>query len=802
MANLRLYFIVFTLLIFSLSLFSTTYTSTRSGDWNNAATWGGGGYPIAGDDAIISDGHTVTLTENESCNDLTMVGISAPTTRLAISIYTLRVTGVVNGPSTSFTTPVITTSGAGRLKFVGASRYLFGLNWCASHGDWTCEVALTTSQVGTTYTDIEIGYLIVTSGTFQVGGPADPKNLYIDGTGSDNTGTIYVANAASLICTGTCGLRNATATTYCSTIDLYGNLTIQGVRLNGTVNVKSGGKLTLKRLSTTALLSTGNAAYNFSYATGSTLQYELQGAVGRIITGAEINHVTNSTTHELSNITLYNSSGINLQDTPTVYGTLKIQAGNITSTVSKIVIFGEDGILHYAGTSLQTSTDMEFPSSSGPNSLIVENSANVDLHANRTINGTLSIIKGNLTSSTGKILSFGSLGFLEYKGVTAQLTNSMEFPASNGPAYLTIINAAGVTIHADRTLSRDLYITGTMIFNDHTITLTRHHMAITGTSYIYGFQPTWSGTTNNLGAGHGISLPETWLTQGGVDGTVDITLFYNESENSDDLLSCWNRGYLNSDPTPWTYYMDLATNDLGTTRSVVLAGLSVITSPGDNGLYWTLSPIIEEELPVELTSFDAHLTQELFVSLQWVSQSETALSGYNVFRSTDVNLSNAIQVNSSLIQATNTAETHTYNFQDVDVITDNIYYYWLQNVDNDGTLGFNGPVSISVVGDGGSITPPPTIANTTGLKLVYPNPFTGYTNISYNLTKDVTTTITIYNLKGQLVRVLNNGFKRTGYHTLSWDCFDSNGQECGSGIYLIHMTAGNQQSFLKAVLMK
>ena len=37
------------------------YTSTQSGNWNDAATWGGGGWPeLAGDTATVSAGHTVT----------------------------------------------------------------------------------------------------------------------------------------------------------------------------------------------------------------------------------------------------------------------------------------------------------------------------------------------------------------------------------------------------------------------------------------------------------------------------------------------------------------------------------------------------------------------------------------------------------------------------------------------------------------------------------------------------------------------------------------------------------------------
>ena len=37
------------------------YTTSGSGNWNDAATWGGGGYPTTGDTATIATGHTVTI---------------------------------------------------------------------------------------------------------------------------------------------------------------------------------------------------------------------------------------------------------------------------------------------------------------------------------------------------------------------------------------------------------------------------------------------------------------------------------------------------------------------------------------------------------------------------------------------------------------------------------------------------------------------------------------------------------------------------------------------------------------------
>lgn len=50
------------LLVCPVSVWATAYTSTQAGDFNSATTWGGGGYPVDGDTAIIATGHAITAT--------------------------------------------------------------------------------------------------------------------------------------------------------------------------------------------------------------------------------------------------------------------------------------------------------------------------------------------------------------------------------------------------------------------------------------------------------------------------------------------------------------------------------------------------------------------------------------------------------------------------------------------------------------------------------------------------------------------------------------------------------------------
>ena len=51
-----------------------TYTATQSGSWNSASTWGGAGYPQAGDNAVINQNYTVSLAADAACTNLTFGG--------------------------------------------------------------------------------------------------------------------------------------------------------------------------------------------------------------------------------------------------------------------------------------------------------------------------------------------------------------------------------------------------------------------------------------------------------------------------------------------------------------------------------------------------------------------------------------------------------------------------------------------------------------------------------------------------------------------------------------------------------
>src|ERR1043165_9583150 len=55
-------------------LAAATFTSSQSGNWSSASTWGGAGVPGSGDTATVVGGHTVTLDVAVTVNTLTLGG--------------------------------------------------------------------------------------------------------------------------------------------------------------------------------------------------------------------------------------------------------------------------------------------------------------------------------------------------------------------------------------------------------------------------------------------------------------------------------------------------------------------------------------------------------------------------------------------------------------------------------------------------------------------------------------------------------------------------------------------------------
>src|ERR1043165_3692053 len=75
MKTLLLVFLLMLVLQSGTALVAATRTTSQSGNWSATTTWGGNPAPVAGDDAIVNGGFTVTVDlPNAACLSIQLGG--------------------------------------------------------------------------------------------------------------------------------------------------------------------------------------------------------------------------------------------------------------------------------------------------------------------------------------------------------------------------------------------------------------------------------------------------------------------------------------------------------------------------------------------------------------------------------------------------------------------------------------------------------------------------------------------------------------------------------------------------------
>lgn len=223
--------------------------------------------------------------------------------------------------------------------------------------------------------------------------------------------------------------------------------------------------------------------------------------------------------------------------------------------------------------------------------------------------------------------------------------------------------------------------------------------------------------------------------------------------------------------------------------------ISALTGFGESNTF----DITEETLPVELSSFTVVITGQNCVRLSWVTQSESNLLGYRIYRGTSNELSSSSMI-SELIAPTNTASQKYYVYMDKEIGQSGMYFYWLYSQEVDGSGSYHGPVSIMVNLEGQPGLP--SVPLHTGLQTIYPNPFNPSTTISYQIKTPEAVTLSIYNTRGQIVQTISRSHNTAGIYSVQFEGKDTHGNTLSSGVYHVVMTAGKHSSTQKIVLMK
>lgn len=186
-------------------------------------------------------------------------------------------------------------------------------------------------------------------------------------------------------------------------------------------------------------------------------------------------------------------------------------------------------------------------------------------------------------------------------------------------------------------------------------------------------------------------------------------------------------------------------------------------------------------IPVELTSFNAFVNGNS-VDLNWMTATELNNSGFEIERKS----SSTSWTKIGFVPGHGTtSEAKNYSYSDNNLGTGN-YSYRLKQVDFDGTSEYSKVVEVEIE------TP-----NNFELSQNYPNPFNPTTSIKFNLPEAGNVKLTVYNLLGQEVKSLVNGFRTAGTYTINFDA-----SKLSSGIYLYKIEMNNFTQVRKMTLLK
>ena len=96
----------------------------------------------------------------------------------------------------------------------------------------------------------------------------------------------------------------------------------------------------------------------------------------------------------------------------------------------------------------------------------------------------------------------------------------------------------------------------------------------------------------------------------------------------------------------------------------------------------------------------------------------------------------------------------------------------------------------------------PFVPTTSALVGVSPNPFNPQTTVTFDLAATSRTVLSVYDLRGALVRRLVDETLTAGRHTAAWDGCDQSGQGVASGVYVARFEAGAARDMKRMVLIR
>jgi hypothetical protein len=526
----------------------TVPTSSRfavaSGDWNATSTWSatsggasGATVPGAGDNVTIEGGHTVTVTANAAAGSITFTGISG--TLSVNNGLTLTISGNVSLNHNNSNTAEAYLSGTGTISIVGDLRVGPNDPGASLQNNRYTRISTDVLQLNVTgnisvsanrYDNSRLrqGYFDINGGTVTVDGtinpifPAFASDVYFRMTGGGSTQKTLVLNNTSPWGTSSninCPWNNTSS---------RGTYTISLTGSNATVVYNRIGDQTINR--------SGNSS-----------------CASSIIT---INY---------TNLTLA-GSGIKtlpVRSAASVSGTLSIE-GAATFTNSGTFTYGASSTLQYKNAGNRTTTALEWPSSTGPRNLIIDNSGS-----------TITMLSGNARTLTQNLTL--TAGTLADNGNTLTVNGNIAGTGTHSGAGKILLNTTGSTISGAtlgnlelNSASGSYSLTGNPTING-TLTLANGTLTVGASGIVtIGSGGAISRSSGALVAGTGAGT-FTFSGTGTVTGTVGFNnvniaggVNFGAASTINGILSINSGGFVNISPPTYAIGSTLIYNTTGT----------------------------------------------------------------------------------------------------------------------------------------------------------------------------------------------------------------------------------------------
>jgi hypothetical protein len=607
------------LLFYSASIAQASFQSAASGDWNVPASWtlvsgtSATGYPVTGDDVGIGSAHIITVNANFQCSQLTLNAASQLIFNSNASVLT--VTGSVNqsaASTVSITQGAFTVAG---LMFITSPTSAGNTLLDVEGGAFSCAGGI--SITGTTSTrtaELRIGSSLVNI----IGGLATiTANAKINFTGN---GTLTLA--------GVINISNPTSFT-------AGNGRVVYVGIPGSDQIVA--PLTYNRLVITGL-GGGSKKINGAVTVTDTLTLLTDTLA---ITGGSL------ALH--NNVTIVRTQG-KLISTPTFSGQINVVYNNI----------------------IKDTTGPEIPVNTATlRDLTINNTGGVTLGANTSVNNTLHLLQGALTTGIFSLNITNGLGGTITDPAIERVNGYVD-----GSITRNIGTSTGVRIFP---LGIGL-VQGYREFKVN-YTIAPSAAGLLNVSHTNSPAPSQSGLPLTDGALNIINTaPFYWTAtaQSGLNGGIyDLTLTAESTPGVMDI-SALRIIKRSTSGSPWIVNGTAGTNSGSNTAPVVnRTGMSDFSQ-------FTIGSSSVNTLPVSLLYFTGKLTGNS-VLLQWATSSEINSESFVIERSVDGRSFTRLQ---TIAAAVMSGVTQQYEFTDVSLPA-GIIYYRLKQTDIDGAYSYS-----------------------------------------------------------------------------------------------------------------